>query len=138
LYEVAHLRSPETPERAKAWVEEKLAALLTARVGEVLGALQRMRPRQPTVREGLEDLLGYGENTRSRLSYTAPWHTGLAGGSGAVEGACQPVIPARFKRAGRRWKQPGFLSVLELRLSRLNTTFAAFWASRGLKAQAIL
>jgi hypothetical protein len=49
LYAFAHLRYPEAPERAKAWVEEKLAALLTDRVGDVLGALKRMRPRQPTV-----------------------------------------------------------------------------------------
>jgi hypothetical protein len=31
-----------------------------------------------------------------------------------------------------RWKQPGFLDVLALRIARLNETFQAFWASRGL------
>ena len=35
LYAFVHLLSPEAPERAKAWVEEKLAALLTDRVGDV-------------------------------------------------------------------------------------------------------
>jgi len=30
-----------------------------------------------------------------------------------VEGTCQHVIPARFKRTGMRWKQQGFLNVLE-------------------------
>lgn len=58
-------------------------------------------------------------------------------GSGSVEGACKHVIQARFKRAGRRWKRQGFLNVLELRLSRLNMTLEAFWAARGLKAQAV-
>jgi hypothetical protein len=138
LYEFAHLLYSEAPERAQAWVEEKLAALLTDRVGDVLGALKRMRPRQPTMREGLQALLGYIESNRSRIYYKEPWYQGLAGGSGSVEGACKHVIQARFKRAGMRWKQQGFLNVLELRLSRLNTTLEAFWASRGFKPQAIL
>jgi hypothetical protein len=138
LYEFAHLLYSEAPERAKAWVEEKLAALLTDRVGDVLGALKRMRPRQPTVCEGLHMLLGYVESNRSRIYYKESWHKGLAVGSGSVEGACKHVIQARFKRAGMRWKRQGFLNVLELRLSRLNTTLEAFWANRGLKAQAIL
>ncbi len=45
---------------------------------------------------------------------------------------CKHVIQSRFKRAGMRWKQPGFLNVLALRIARLNTTLQAFWASRGL------
>ena len=43
---------------------------------------------------------------------------------------------SRFKRAGMRWKQPGFLHVLALRLTSLNRMFEAFWASRGLAVQA--
>jgi hypothetical protein len=97
-----------------------------------------MRPRQPTVAEGLQVLRGYVESNRSRIYYKEPWHQGLAVGSGSVEGACKHVIQARFKRAGMRWKQQGFLNVLELRLSRLNTTLEAFWATRGLRAHAIL
>lgn len=138
LYAFAHLLYADTPERAKAWVEEKLAALLTDRVGDVLGALKRMRPRQPTVREGLRELLGYVGHNRDRIHYKVPWHQGLAVGSGSVEGACKHIIQARFKRAGMRWKQHGFLNVLELRLSRLNMTLEAFWASYGLKTSAAL
>jgi hypothetical protein len=138
LYAFAPLLYPDAPAHATTWVEEKLAALLTDRVGDVLGALKRMRPRQPTVREGLRELLGYVDTNRSRIHYKEPWHQGLAVGSGSVEGACKHVIQARFKRAGMRWKQQGFLNVLELRLSRLNTTLDAFWANRGLRTHAIL
>jgi hypothetical protein len=49
---------------------------------------------------------------------------------------CKPVIQRRFKRAGMRWKPPGFLNTLALRLARLNGTFEAFWPSRGLVVQA--
>ena len=39
---------------------------------------------------------------RTRIQYQAPWHRGLAVGSGSVEGACKHVIQSRFKRAGMR------------------------------------
>ena len=68
-------------------------------------------------------------------SGTGSLRCGLAVGSGAVEGACKHVIHSRFKRAGMRWKQPGFLTVLALRLAHLNGTLQAFWASRGLTVQ---
>jgi hypothetical protein len=40
-----------------------------------------------------------------------------------VEGACKDVIQNRFKRARMRWKPPGFLNVLALRIGPLNGTF---------------
>jgi hypothetical protein len=135
LYAFAHLLYPNNPAGAKAWVDQKLAALLADRVGEVLSALKRMRPWKKAVREGLAQLIGYVEHNRTRIRYQEPWHTGLAVGSGAVEGACKHVIQSRFKRAGMRWKQPGFLNVLALRIAHLNGTFQAFWASRGLTVQ---
>ena len=116
-------------------MDQKLGALLADRVGEVLSALKRMRPWKQAVREGLAQLIGYVEHNRTRIRYQEPWHTGLAVGSGAVEGACKHVLQSRFKRAGMRWKQPGFLNVLALRIAHLNGTFQAFWASRGLTVQ---
>ena len=136
LYVFAQLQYPKTPAGAKAWVDQKMGALLTDRVGEVLGALKRTRPWQKTVRTALAQLIGYVERNKTRIRYQVPWHAGLAVGSGAVEGACKHVIQSRFKRAGMRWKQPGFLNVLALRLARLNGTFQAFWPSRGLVIQA--
>lgn len=135
LYTVAPLRYPNNPAGAKAWVDQKLGALLTDRVGEVRGALKRMRPCKKVVRQALAQLLGYVERNRPRIRYQEPWHRGLAVGSGAVEGACKHVIQSRFKRAGMRWKQPGFLNVLALRLASLNGTFEAFWAGRELAIQ---
>src|SRR5262245_31697273 len=112
-----------------------MGALLTDRVGEVLSTLKRMRPWKKAICNALAQLIGDVEHNRTRISYQEPWHTGLAVGSGAVEGACKHVIQSRFKRAGMRWKPPGFLNVLALRLAHLNGTFQAFWASRGLTVQ---
>jgi hypothetical protein len=132
LYGFAHLLYPHNPAGAKAWVDQKLGALLTNRVGEVLRALKRMRPWKKPLCDALTQLIGYVERNRTRIRYQEPWQCGLAVGSGAVEGACKHVIQSRFKRAGMRWKSPGFLNVLALRIAKLNGTFQAFWASRGL------
>jgi hypothetical protein len=83
-------------------------------------------------------LIGYVETNRTRIRYQEPWHSGLAVGSGTVEGACKHVVQARFKRAGMRWTTQGFLQVLELCLARLNGTLQTFWASRGPAAQATM
>jgi hypothetical protein len=136
LYTFAQLLYPNNPAGAKVWVDQKMGALLTDRVGEVLGALKRMRPWKRVVRKALAQLIGDVERNRTRIRYQEPWQRGLAVGSGAVEGACKHVIHSRFKRAGMRWKQPGFLNVLALRLASLNSLFEAFWASRGLVVQA--
>ena len=105
------------------------------RVGDVLSALKRMGPWKQAVRAALAHLIGYVERNRTRIRYQEPWRGGLVVGSGAVEGACKHVIQSRFKRAGMRWKSPGFLNVLAVRIARLNGTFQAFWASRGLVIQ---
>ena len=65
------------------------------------------------MRQALGQLLHSVESNRNRLDYKEPWHTGLAVGSGSVEGACKHVMQARFKRVGMRWKAQGFLHVLE-------------------------
>jgi hypothetical protein len=111
---------------AKAWVDQKMRALLMDRVGEVLSAFKRMQPWKKTVRGALAQLIAYVERNRTRIRYQTPWHAGLAVGSGAVKGACKHVIHSRFKHAGMRWKQPGFLNVLALRIARLHGTFRAF------------
>jgi hypothetical protein len=136
LYAFAQRQYPNNPAGAKAWVDQKMGAFLMDRVGDVLGALKRMRPWKQAVRKALAQLIGYVDRNRTRIRYQEPWHCGLAVGSGSVEGACKHVIQSRFKRAGMRWKQPGFLNVLALRIASLNDTFEAFWASRGLAAQA--
>ena len=117
-------------------MDQHMGALLTDRVGEVLGALQRLRPGKTLVRKALAQLIGYVERHRTRIRYQESWPRGRAVGSGAVEGACTHVMQRRFKRAGRRWKQPGFLNVLAWRLASLNRLFEAFWASRGRALQA--
>jgi hypothetical protein len=131
LYEFANVHY-QNPCRAKAWVQMKVDALREDKVGDVLGGLKRMKPVKKAAREALQGLITYVENNRGRIKYQKPWEAGLAVGSGSVEGACKHLVQSRFKRAGMRWKTPGFLSVVELRVARLNGTDREFWANRGL------
>ena len=135
LYGFAPLLYPNDPAGAKAWVDQKLGALLTNQVGEVLRGLTCMRPWTKALCDARAQLIGSVERNRTRIKYQEPWESGLAVGSGAVEGACKPVSQSRFQRAGMRWKPPGFLNVLAWRMARLNGTFQDFWASRGLTIQ---
>lgn len=105
------------------------------RVGALRSARKRRRSWKQAIGDALAQLIGDVERHRTRLRDQEPWHTGLAVGSGAVEGACTHVMQRRVKRAGMRWKPPGFLHVLAWRIAQLNGTFQAFWASRGLTVQ---
>jgi len=131
LYEFAKVHFPN-PTRAKVWVEQKMEALLEDRPGDVLGGLKKMKPSKKDAREVLRKLIVYVGNNRGRIRYQQEWEHGLAVGSGSVEGACKHLVQSRFKRAGMRWKTPGFLRVVELRVARLNGTDKEFWANRGL------
>ena len=121
----ASLQWPE-PEQAKRWVDEKIAALLEDRVGDVLGALRRTRGRDSAASKALRDLVRYVRTNRTRIRYEDAYLAGFAIGSGAVEGACKHVVQMRFKRPGMRWKSKGFHDVLEIRLARLNGTLDHF------------
>ena len=135
LYEFAKAHYKD-PCRAKAWVDMKIEALREDRVGDVLGGLKKMKSRKKAAREALSGLIVYVQNNKGRINYQTPWEAGLAVGSGSVEGACKHLVQSRFKRAGMRWKTPGFLSVVELRVARLNGTDREFWANRGLLGRA--
>jgi hypothetical protein len=87
---------------------------------------QAHAPWKQALWDALAQLIGYVKRNRTYIRYQEPWPCGLAVRSGAVEGACKHVIQSRFKRAGMRWKPPGFLNVLALRIGPLNGTFQAF------------
>jgi len=131
LYEFANAHYTDRS-RAKAWVQMKIEALRENQAGDVLGGLKRMKPAKKAAREVLQGLIVYVENNKGRINYQVPWEAGFAVGSGSVEGACKHLVQSRFKRAGMRWKTPGFLNVVELRVARLNGTDREFWANRGL------
>jgi hypothetical protein len=132
----AKVQFGEASAQGKSWVEAHMLRLAGDRVGDVLGALKRTKPRNRAAARELSALVRYVTNNARRVRYRASLEGGVAIGSGAAEGTCKHLVQARFKRSGMRWKTPGFLAVLELRVARLNDTLDDFWASRGLPARA--
>lgn len=133
LYAFATSRFGETARgkaAAKRWVHRQFDRLVAGRLSDVLSALKRTKTSSASCRESLDALIGYLEANSTRVDYGRPKLAGLAVGSGNVEAACKYVIQTRFKRTGMRWKEEGFLNVLELRLAKLNGTLARFWQDR--------
>ena len=61
------------PAQAQAWGSPELNACLTDGVRNVMGALKRMRPREPAVGEALSKRIGYVENNWAGLQNHNPW-----------------------------------------------------------------
>ncbi len=137
FYEFANAQFGEGNPEAKAWVDAKMLRLGEDRVGDVLSALNRMKPRNRTASEERFNLARYVKTNKGRIAYQKALGDGGAIGSGAVEGACKHLIQARFKRAGMRWKRVGFLNVLEFRVARLNGNLSDFWKARGLPSRGV-
>jgi hypothetical protein len=89
---------PEAPERATAWMEEKPSVLLTDRVGEVVGALKRMRSRELTGYEGRPrcSALSQGRKQPKSPRFLGALIQGVDGRRGRGLQACHPSrVPAR-------------------------------------------
>jgi hypothetical protein len=97
-----------------------MEALVTDRVGAVLNALKRRRPRKKAVRQALPQLIGYVGHNRTRIKYQEPWHTELAVWSGAAQGGPASIS---FKVGSKARACAG--------------NSQAFWAIRGLTVEVI-
>jgi hypothetical protein len=118
-------------ERAEAWVEAKLRALLEGRVAAVIRGLRALATRRGLrgrARKTVEQVAGYLEHNRERMKYDEYLAAGYPIGSGVVEGACRHLVKDRLERAGMRWRRQGAQAMLDLRATYLNGEWEAFWA----------
>jgi len=117
-------------QRAEAWVEAKLRALLEGRVDSVIRGLRVLATRRGLkgkARQTVEQVTGYLERNRERMKYDEYLAAGYPIGSGVVEGACRHLVKDRLERAGMRWRRQGAQAMLDLRATYLNGEWEAFW-----------
>jgi hypothetical protein len=117
-------------QRAEAWVEAKLRALLEGRVASVIRGLRVLATRRGSrgrARKTVEQVTGYLERNRERMKYDEYLAAGYPIGSGVVEGACRHLVKDRLERAGMRWRRQGAQAMLDLRATYLNGEWEAFW-----------
>jgi hypothetical protein len=118
LWTAANALFPEGSRGGKHWVQEKLTAILSGRVGYVIGGLRQLltkrRLRKP-VRETLAKVITFFQNHRRWMKYDEYLAMGLPVGTGVVESACGSVVKHRMEGEGKRWSLQGAEAMLALR-----------------------
>jgi hypothetical protein len=97
----------------------------------ILAVLEQLAvpPRQPALRDKLDETVNYVGNNRHRMDYPTYLANGWLIGSGAVESACKTVVGQRLKLAGMRWGADGTDAMCQLRalLRSEPGQWDAFW-----------
>lgn len=123
LWGVAYCFHPEQSPAAERFVEDRLRALLTGKVGYVIGYFRRLL-EQPQLsaekRRVLRSAINYFDNNRLYMKYDEYLAAGYPIGSGMAEGACRHVVKDRLELTGMRWTVLGAQSMLHLRAIYLN------------------
>jgi hypothetical protein len=118
LWTAANALFPEGSRAGKHWVQEKLTAILSGRVGYVIGGLRQLltkRRLRKAVRETLEKVITFFQNHRRWMQYDDYLAMGLPVGTGVVESACGSVVKHRMEGEGKRWSVEGAEAILALR-----------------------
>jgi hypothetical protein len=118
LWTAANALFPEGSRGGKPWVQAKLTAILSGRVGYVIGGLRQLltkRRLRKSVRETLAKVITFFQNHRSWMKYDAYLAMGLPVGTGVVESACGSVVKHRMEGEGKRWSLQGAEAMLALR-----------------------
>jgi hypothetical protein len=118
LWSAANALFGEASQAGKHWVQQKLTAILSGRVGYVIGGLRQIltkRPLRKSVRATLQKVITFFHNHRRWMQYDAYLAMGLPVGTGVVESACGSVVKHRMEGEGKRWSVEGAEAILALR-----------------------
>jgi hypothetical protein len=105
LWTAANALFPEVSGDGKHWVQAKLTALLSGRVGYVIGGLRQIltqRRLRKAVQETLKKVITFFQNHRRWMQYDDYLAMGLPVGTGVVELACGSVVKHRMEGEGKR------------------------------------
>ena len=87
---------------------------------------QRALAMDASVRQEIQDALGYFHKNTHRMTYRTFRRKGYFIGSGAVEGACRHIVAQRTKLSGMRWLCSGAENVLAFRSLIKSNLFDSF------------
>src|SRR5262249_6131259 len=117
---------------ARAWVAEGRQALLNGG-GAALAAhvaATRRQGRSPAKYQALDAVARYFAAQAGPLGYAGRLATGLAIGSGMVEGACKHMIGRRMKQTGARWRVRRANRMATMCCSFHSDTWKVYWEQR--------
>jgi len=131
LWTAAHLHFKQESPEAKEYVRERLVALFTGQVDQIIDdfriALEDGSLSASKAQILRAKVLGYFVNNRDRMRYDEYLSMGLPLGSGLIEGTCKNLINDRMERSGMRWSPDGAEAIVRLRSLFLTDLWESFW-----------
>ncbi len=123
IYKVAKAQYGEKSTNGLEWVESTICRLFFAEVGNVIGGLRRMQPKDNEAEEEIRKLIGYLTNNRDRINYNGNRKGGYPIGSGGIESANKFICHTRMKRSGAWWVKETGNEMLRIRCAIYNGTY---------------
>ena len=108
---------------AREWAEAVLTELCLGNVNEPLQDLEATQTHSQTLREAIQELIGYTENHAQRIHYLDDLDQGFHIGSGAMESANKYISHTRMKRSGAWWVVPSGNAMLRIPCAIYNGTY---------------
>jgi hypothetical protein len=131
LWDVGKLVYGPTGAATTRWFQRQKDELKEGDVKKVIAAIKRLKPHNRSVREEIEETLGYFEANRERMKYAEWIEQGLFVGSGVIEAGCRAVVGQRLKQSGMRWTVKGANSIIALRCCQISGRWEEFWENRA-------
>lgn len=122
IHDLAQAQYADDPLKGIQWAEATMSRLYYGEVGQVLGGLKRMKPKNDVVKEQIRKLIGYLQNNAERIDYGHNRRGGYAIGSGGIESANKFICHSRLKRSGAWWLKENSNGMLALRCAIVNGT----------------
>lgn len=116
----------------KKWLEGSKEKLKTGKHKEVFGEVQKKYEALDNKEQdnGLTRCYRYMEKRLDYMDYQKALMKGLPIGSGEIESSHRHVIQKRLKIAGAWWKRENANAMINLRTTRLNGYWEAYWNSQ--------
>ena len=132
LWDVGSTLYGERGPKRIEWIEEKLYALLSGKVGYVIGGLRQRQTKNPNrlsppQKKALERTITYFDNHRHMMHYDVYLQKGYPISTGVVEGTCGSLVKDRMEQSGMRWSIAGAEAVLAQRAVVKNDDWNTFF-----------
>ena len=123
IHEIAKAQYGDNPYKMLQWVESTMSRLFYGEVGQVIGGLRRMDPRNDDAKDQIRQQIVYLTNNKHRIHYNGDRKGQYPIGSGGIESANKFICHTRIKRSGAWWVKINGNSMLKLRCAIVNGTF---------------
>jgi hypothetical protein len=131
LWTIGKLVYGPTGEEVTRWFKKQKDELKEGDVKNVIAAIKRLQPQNPSVWGEVQITVGYFETNQDRMPCAAWIKQGLFVGSGVIEAGCKTIVGQRLKQSGMRWTVRGANAIIALRCCQISGRWEEFWGNRA-------